>query len=93
MSFWGAVMLLMLLEVMNLLVHMALPGGSLRRYASFVLGILMVYALLGPMLSLVSGAREALRQVPASFTLGEYERMNWQDYVDWYLARRGGGQE
>jgi hypothetical protein len=93
MSFWNAVLLLIMIEVFNLLVHMVLPPGVMRKYASFVMGVLTVYALLGPMLSLVSQAGKQLGSGGMDIDLGQYEKIEWQDYLQWYMARRGGGQE
>ncbi len=49
MDFWSAILTLAVIEIMNLLMHILLPEGTLRKYASFVTGICGVTLLaVGP---------------------------------------------
>lgn len=93
MDFWSAILTLAVIEIMNLLTHMLLPEGTLRKYASFVMGILVVYTLLGP---LVRGLRlldEQIGGLGAEPAVERYDRIEWQDYLTWYLGQSGDGQE
>jgi hypothetical protein len=93
MDFWSAILTLAVIEIMNLLMHILLPEGTLRKYASFVMGILVVYTLLGPLVHGVRILDEQISGLDMKSVVARYERIEWRDYLVWYLGQSGDGQE
>jgi stage III sporulation protein AF len=82
---WKTILMLAVIEIMHLILHMLLPEGSIKKYASFVIGLLVIYTLLGPIVQGIRLLDERLASFDANIVTHWFERIEWEDYIAWYL--------
>lgn len=85
MDLWNTILMLAVIEIMHLILHLLLPEGSLKKYASFVIGLLIIYTLLGPIVQGIRFIDERLNAFDANIFTQWFERIEWEDYIAWYL--------
>ena len=75
---------ILILAGLSLFLEVLLPGGSLKKYTQFVMGLLLVAALLNPLLGLTRGR-------PGAGGAGVGRRFGAADCLAGEFGGRGGG--